>query len=189
MRGTRLLLLGMRLLLVLRGRARRAVLSRLLSRLLLWARLLVRARHGLLLVLGVRLLELLAAGGRVRVLPAEHRPHPSRAARERALLDRALAGRARLRGTGLLRHALVRGGRVSVPGALRLPVLRSRLRTLLGWPLLRPVVRVLRRLGRALLVGRLGWSRRALRALGVPGPRVGLLGLVQRAPPPDGADA
>ena len=173
MRGTRLLL-GVRLLLVLRDRADRALLP--------W--LLVRPRHGLLLLLGRWwLLARLAARGRVRVLPAEHRAHPSRATRERALLDRALSGRARLRGTGLLRLALVRGGRVRVPGALLLPLGRR--------SLLRPVVLGSVVLGRALLVGRLGWTRRPLRALalGVPGPRVRLLRLVHRAPPPVGADA
>ncbi|WP_168201055.1 hypothetical protein, partial [Allokutzneria sp. NRRL B-24872] len=138
-------------------------------------------------------------------VPAEHRTRSAGATGTsgvRALLDRALAGRTRLRRAVLLRHALVRGGRVAVPRALRLAgwlsLARSRLLSVPGWPLVRPVLRpgVLLRplilllagvLRRSLLVWRLlRWPRRTL---GVAGLGVRLLWLVHRAPPPVGADA
>ncbi|GAA4013321.1 hypothetical protein GCM10022247_40090 [Allokutzneria multivorans] len=177
------------------------------------------ARRWLLVRSRSRLLERLSTGRCVRVLAAEHRARPAGAARAsgvRALLDRALAGRARLRGTVLLRRALLRGGRVPVPRALRLTEwLAGRLTGLLTLPgrplllsvpgrsLVRPVllrpavlllawVLLLAGVRRALLLGRLWWARWPLRsvALGiVAGLGVRLLGFVHRAPPPVGADA
>ncbi|SDM80503.1 hypothetical protein SAMN04489726_3444 [Allokutzneria albata] len=170
-------MLGALLVLGRGARATRALLARC------W--LLVRSRR--------RPLERLPTGGRVRVLAAEHRTRPARATRPsgvRTLLDRALAGRTRLWRTVLLRHALVRGGRVPVPRTLRLAewlaLARSGLpvpgRTLVRSVLLPGVLRG------ALLVGRLlRWPRRTLGV--VAGLGVRLLWLVHRAPPPVGADA